>query len=339
MSNFILFLKVAYLQARHMKEAVKSFCKSLFYVRMKYQTSDRNLPKNVLLHLFMLIDGLLDTLVERIGVGGFTWLLPEGRRIISSTLVRAIHEKDIVVGSAAYNFTVKLEQVLSPFIDIVSIVSHFFSMVPLQFSFMLSKSISSRNYLEAMIQEQPTQWEVLRLRIFGERNIRVTCNEVFLNYPSECAVLTQFLMQLREYFDMTFQSVDCLLYKKMVYSKAILAGQEPSFRSYRHKAEYLQDMLNGSLKVPVTIEEQEKKGKEPFLKLSNAHFELVIKTKYGITGGWRPQQGNHPPKLASLMVDPMQPLGLLNMMTTFSSVSGIQFTVVFTPITDQIINK
>lgn len=339
MSNLINYLRVAFQQARYMKQTVKSFCKSLFYVKMKYRTSDHNLPKNVLLHLFQLVNGLLDVLVDHISVGRCTWLLPEGRKCIASTLVSAIHEKDAVDGVSAYKFTVKMEQVLSPFIDVISLVSYFFSMVPLQFSFSLNEAISSRGYLKAMIREQPALWEVLYRLICGERNIHVIFNESFLNYPSECAILSQLLLQLLEHFDLGFQSIECMLYKEVGTTGAKSSCHESSFRSYRQKAEYLRDMLSSSHRVPVTVNEQKMKTSLPYLKLSNGHFELVLQAPVGIATCWIVQQGSTPPGYASLKVDPMQSLDLSSLLTKLPSLGGIPFTVVYTPQTNIIHNK
>lgn len=315
-----------------MKEKVKSFCnQNLYQVRMKYRTSSPLLPKNVLLHLFLLVAGLVDALLTDVSAGGFTWLLPEGRRYMAATLVSAIREKHTVDGVVAKKFIMKVEHLLAPFIDVLSVVSHFFEQVPLQFSFSIVENITSRSYLKKMIDEQPTLWTVLDKLIRGERNIKVTCNEPFLNYPSECAILTQLLLELVVHFDLTFKLVSCSLHKWDFHETTMKFRDEDMFSSFEAKKLLLQGML-GSLGTPVTIKESHSFQQQPYITLSNEHFELRIQTSRGIGYWWKAQHAFKTPTKVSLITDPMQDMDLENMAMKNSAIQGVHFTITYTPI-------
>lgn len=330
MTNFRNSLRVAFLQARHMKETVKSFCKGLFNIRMKYRTCDTKLPKNVLLYLFQQVVSLVDILLNFISVSSFTWLLPEGRRYMASTLVRAIHEEKAVSGVVAMNFICKMEQLLSPFIDIISIVSHFHYCIPLQFSVCLKEDTHSRNLLEKMLQEMPTLWLVLTKRIYGERDITVTCDETHLNFPSECAILSQFLLQLREHFNLGFSKVECNIPKHPTRTKKF--GVESLPHSFALKKKLLHDMLHSSFRVPAMVKACSNMSQKPCITLSNAHFELKIWVDLGIAYWWKAFRGNGVPTLSSLMVDPMQDMDLVNMAAQSPGLGGINITILYTPL-------
>jgi hypothetical protein len=298
---------------------------------MQYRTSSPNLPKNVLLHLFRLVDNMVSNLLNEVCVGGFNWLLPEGRSYIAATLVRAIHDESFVDGVAAKTFVMKMEHLLAPFIDVLSVVCHFYSHVPLQFSLSLVENINSRNYLKKIMEEQYILWTVIDKLIRGERNVKVTCYEPYLNYPSECAILTQFLLDCMVHFDISIQGISCRLLKCNIQKLPMKLSDETSFSSFEAKKKMLHNMLSSSFRIPVTVKESSSQIFQPCVVFSNEHFELRIQTSHGIGYWWKALHAFKTPTKVNLMTDPMQDIELENKAMKNPAVRGVHFTITYTP--------
>lgn len=318
------------MQTGLMKDAMESFCNGLHHARMLYHTSERKLHGNVLLCIYLQVVNLADTLLKINGVGGYTWLLPEGRRHMAAALVKAIGEEQAVDGITAKSFICKMEQLLAPFIDVVSVVSHFHSGIPLQFSICLKGDTLSSGLLETMIKELPSLWQVLSKRISGEQGIKVTCNEPFMNYSSECAILAQFLLMLREHFHLGFREVECCV---SGHARRIRKfGVEALPHSYAQKEKLLHDILVSAFKVPVTVKRCNNISMEPCITLSNANFELKLWFDHGIAYWWKALRGNEALTYARMLVSAFQDMELTNMATQIPSLRGINITILYTPL-------
>lgn len=321
-------------QLRRMQELILAFCNSLFLFMKNFHPFTTSAPSNILLAIFHMVDHLADDLLSIVGFGGFRWLKPEGRRELATMLVRILHGNDKLDGIKAQFFVHKAELLLSHLADEMAFVTHFHTKVPLQFSFSLPENISSRHYLDMMIEQQPSLWAVVRNLIYCQNNVKVTIHETYLNHLWECALLTQLLVQIRERFQLTFQGIDCKVIETRMNESQRSYETDLRFQSDLVKLQHLRNMLSG-LKVPVSIGHYYTARFKPSIVLSNTNFCLVISTDRGLTYWWKLKRGHRLPSVPQLMLNPMLDLKLCLSAAGNQSPDDTLITITCTTFTNQ----
>ena len=330
MQTLIESLKVAFQQVRHAEEAFSTFLKSLFFVRMQYRTDNKKLPQNVLLFLFHSVEMLVDSLLRIKEVGHLHWIHAEARARITSHLTAVVDDETIDV-KRTMKFLLKVEEAMAPNIDILAIVCHFCSFEGLLFDIFLQGDIVSTSYLDVLCSFRQNCWKIFKKLIFGEKNIQVSCFESHLNTPSECAVLAQFLFQLRERFCLEFQDVQCFIARRAMRSEARRSGSEPKFSSTTEKGNFLKEVVSSALNIPVTTVIQNTMEKPHRIILSNRHFLVKILTQDGIAYWWNARNEGKIPEPFVLKQNPLTELTLRNLASRYHPLHGICFIINYVP--------